>query len=78
MIRLYKALIATGASIEIKPAKEFYGMLFIFHYKSHRHKYCMDMANPEIWLKETENNMIEELYRFVNYMNTLDGDFVSC
>ena len=75
MVRLYKALTATGASVEIKPNKKPYCMLFIFQYRGRHHTCSMDMLDPEKYLDESEDKMDEELYSFVRYVKAVDGDF---
>jgi hypothetical protein len=65
MIRLYKALINTGATIEIKTNKDIMGVLFIFRYKGQEHKtpYTLEAISHDPML--IDDMLAVELVKFV-------------
>lgn len=69
MVRLYKALMNTGASVEIKPAKEIMGVMYIFRYKGKEHKTVYTLESVTADQELIEDMICVELVKFVQYVN---------
>lgn len=73
MIRLYKALMNTGATVEIKGRKDIMSVLFIFRYKGQEHRtpYTLDsLTNNSTLIDEM---LAVELVRFIRYVDAHDA-----
>lgn len=70
MVRLYKAIMNTGATVEIKPVKDIMAVMFIFRYRGEERKtlYSLEaIGNTPMTIDEM---LSDDLARFVSYVNT--------
>lgn len=73
MVRLYKALCDTGASVRFMPSRKHKDEIkIIFWYRDKKQVTSYSLTNLD------EDYVIQDLYRFVRYIDCLEGDFVCC
>lgn len=70
MVRLYKALCETGASMGIIPSKKHMDeIVIIFRYKKAKHIYSYSLINFD------EDMVVNDLYQFTRYTDCLNDAF---
>lgn len=73
MVRLYKALMNTGATIEIKPDKDIMGVMYIFRCKGKEHKTAYALESISNDQELIDDMLCVELAKFVKYVNAHDA-----
>lgn len=69
MVRLYKALINTGATVEITPIKSTMCVIFTFKYKGEKHTTAYDLELVDRDRELIDDMLCVELAKFVKYVN---------
>ena len=70
MVRLYRALMNTGATMKIETRSEFNGIIFTFWYGGKNHKTVHSFESVERCPDLIVDMLSVELVKFVTYVNS--------
>lgn len=73
MVRLYKALMKTGATVEITPVESTKCVIFTFKYKGEKHISTYDLELVDSDRELIYDMLCVELAKFVKYVNAHDA-----